>query len=236
MDLQSMLMRKAVSNQMKAHVTSIQAFQNIQNLSLQQIWKFGGENAKDCTIAEPPLRLAPLVARLPNNSVSIPVEGISLDPMHEDPTMQALWGSLSKRRNVGPQKILLALSACKKIDQFLFTEKDGQVFLNVQVLRHFRSYGPALEGLARTVNSYLKHPLFTDPVEQFIMLRNQQIVSSLENYLGTTPDITTQRTAEEIKHLLENLNPENPFRISVESALRTSATNGDIRPVLNPKQ
>ena len=233
MDLQSMLMRKAVSGQMKTHVTSIQTFQAIQNLSLPQIWEFGGKNTKYSLLEDKPLNLDPLLARLPNHNVRIPVEGISLNPMYEDPTMQALWGNLSKARNIGPQKVLLALSACKKIDQFLFTEKDGQVFINVPVLRHFHSYGPALEGLARTVNSYLEYPLFTDPVKQFIMLRNQQIVSSLENYLDATRDITTQRTAEEIKHLLENLDPENPLRISVEGALRTSAKEGYIRPVTN---
>lgn len=240
-DLASLLERRAVRNPMQGYASSIQNFQQIQNLSVRQIWEYGGRNPAFCF----PEHKSPIVERLLNNLPSgtelIPVEGVSLNPLYDDAATLDLWIDLAGERNIGPQKIILAMSACKKIDQFLFTEKDGQVFLNVPVIKHFRSYGPALEGLARTLSSLVQAPLFTQSVDQFIMRRNQQIATSIQKHLNAveaiaTRDITTQRTAEEIEQLVNNLDEQNPLRISVEAALRNTAKDGYIRPVVDPER
>ncbi len=231
MDLAAMVERRAIYSQ--AHVSGVQNFQEIQNLSLQRIWAYGGSSALYGLLEDKTSRVDPLLARLPDNTAYIPVEGVSLSPLYEDRAMQNLWVDLAGERGLGPQKVLLAASACKKVDQFLFMEKDGQVFLNVPVMKHFHSYEIALEGAARTLQSLVQYPLFTRSVENFFVRRNKQIASSIEKYLNNSGDITTQRTAEEIKQLVDNLDSRNPLRISVEAALRMTAREGHISPVVD---
>lgn len=231
MDLAAMVERRAIYSQ--AHVSGVQNFQEIQNLSLQRIWAYGGSSALYGLLEDKTSRVDHLLARLPDNTAYIPVEGVSLSPLYEDRAMQNLWVDLAGERGLGPQKVLLAASACKKVDQFLFMEKDGQVFLNVPVMKHFHSYEIALEGAARTLQSLVQYPLFTRSVENFFVRRNKQIASSIEKYLNNSGDITTQRTAEEIKQLVDNLDSRNPLRISVEAALRMTAREGHISPVVD---
>lgn len=130
---------------------------------------------------------------------------------------------------------ILSAVAIDKIDKFLFVERNGQLFINVNTLKKVSSYEEALLKLGGLI------------VPDITKLRNQQIMDALKNnqdkgvnsleevttqteVAPKTADPTTQRTAEEIKSLVENLERDNPLRQAVEGMLKTAEEDGYIAP------
>ncbi len=133
----------------------------------------------------------------------------------------------------------LLVETLKKVDQTFFVEYDGQMYLDVSALALVHSYEDALDKLAWRVDSkYLTNILWN--AAYFIAVRNKEIANALKaaNNIGAPQfkgipqaDVTTQRTAEEIKSLVENLDPENPLRQAVEKMLKTAEDDGYITPI-----
>lgn len=128
-------------------------------------------------------------------------------------------------RNLGTKRRDLLVSAIKKIDEVFFTEHNGQMYVTKKALIKLHSYEQALIRLNYKVDSvFLKLNLCY--LSELMKIRNQQILKALQ---GTQPqaDVTTQRTAEEIQSLVENLDPQNPLRQAIEGTLKD---NGYIAP------
>ena len=125
----------------------------------------------------------------------------------------------------------------KKADEFFFIKQaDGKIYIKKDSLILGHSYGEVLEKLQRNIHSNQIY-LALRELPGFIELRQQQIKKSLLLIgspegalladLEPQPDVTTQRTAEEIKFLVENLDPQNSLRQAVENMLQE---NGYISP------
>ncbi len=120
--------------------------------------------------------------------------------------------------------------AFESIDSYFFTRVDDKLFLNVSSAKETRSYQDALKKYlseypysARTIDKVVR----SKPIQYFIAKRNLQILKALQGTKPQAVDPTTQRTAEEIKMLVENLDPENPLRQAIEGTLKD---NGYIAP------
>lgn len=131
-------------------------------------------------------------------------------------------------RGTGPLNTIVLIAAVEKIDNFFFVKKNGQVFVNVASLSKVHSYEEALAKLGDEINSKFFQTALK-PTSYLIELRNKQIADALKAANNTAApqfkgipqtDPTTQRTAEEIKSLVENLDPENPLRKAMEKILQ----------------
>ncbi len=129
----------------------------------------------------------------------------------------------------------------KRTDDLFFDEAgNGLYYANTEVAGAFASYKDAWKAVASSKYSpasVLKFLPEDSPLEKIFELRDRQIKESLD---GLPPEqqhapsryvleeqtasasVTSQRTAEEIKFLLENLPEQDPLRQAVEGALKGS--------------
>ena len=147
----------------------------------------------------------------------------------EDTKQMLQWREMTEGENkgIGLIKRGMLIAAVEKVDKYFFVEDNGQLYINKRALTQVHSYRDALGKLALKVPSnFFSSSLFA--LSKLVDFRNKQIINALNNSVKPQiPDVITQRTAEEIKFLLENLDPQNPLRQTVEGALKD---NGYIVP------
>lgn len=137
---------------------------------------------------------------------------------------------------------------CDDLDRMFFIISNGQVVIDVAAVKNFKNYGDALEEMIRQRHPIprIKEAASTEAIQYLTATRNAQIATALKVYARTqqvpstdivpnftkvNTDPTTQRTAQEIQFLLENLPEDNPLRQDIEKTLEQ---NGYRPPALTP--
>ncbi len=134
------------------------------------------------------------------------------------------------------------IAVLKEADERIFHRHKGKIYIDVLALgiecidkETIISYKNQIISDHRYYKNDEKYyrDIAINEYSDFINKRNQQIMDALQNYIYRRKqqlskiDPTTQRTAEEIKSLVENLDPENPLRQAIEGTLKD---NGYIAP------
>ena len=150
--------------------------------------------------------------------------------------------NLSRTLGTNTAKTERVIKLFEEADAFFFKKREGKIFLNTfsfymnnKSLRYENYFKLGRGSYAHNSKSIEKNIALTSEYKDFIDKRNRQIRDVLEQNGKLSPskttkqqaDITTQRTAEEIKMLVENLDPQNPLRRAIEHTLQV---NGYIAP------
>lgn len=141
-----------------------------------------------------------------------------------------------KRKEETYRKVIEMFEKC---DAIFFHEHDGGNFIDLFSIYFHPLYEESLlVGTKRNASDISLANIAISEYKDFIDMRNKQImdaalraheISTLQE--AQLADPTTQRTAEEIQFLLENLDPQNPLRQSFESTLNQTVQAGHISPI-----